>query len=348
VNTATVDLLALIGQDVTLRKHAAKDGGEYIGSCPWCGGEGKRDADRFHVWPNAETPRYWCRRCDRKGDAIQYVRDREHLTYPEALARLGLAGNGNGNGAASSAAAPVIRPRHDPATPPPEEWQARAIGFCQETEAQLWAPEGERALAWLTETRGLTPETILTASLGYNPEDHYEERAAWGLPPENDEQGRPKRVWLPRGIVIPWGAGGHVWRVNIRRPVGDPKYYSPAGCGPGLYRADTVAPGPPAVLVEGELDALTVDQYAGGIVAAVATGSTHGARRARWLALLAQCWRVLVSFDSDPPGEEAAGYWLGVLANARRWRPYYGKDPNGQAVAGGDVRAWVLAGLEPD
>jgi DNA primase len=331
VDTSTVDLLELIGRDVTLRKHAAKDGGEYIGACPFCGDGGKgAKSDRFHVWPKAKTPRYWCRICGKNGDAIQYVRQRHKLTYPEALDWLGLAGNGQAADL-RLAAAPMIHPKHDPANPPSDEWQYRAILFCQEAEDTLWAPAGARALAWLRDERGLTDETIRGASLGYNPEDRREDRVTWGLP-SHDDQGQPfKPVWLPR--------------VNIRRPVGDPKYIGPAGWHDALYRADTLAPGAAAVLVEGELDALTVCQYAGEIAAAVATGSTAGARRAHWLAELALCGRVLVAFDGDPAGEEAAKYWLDVLTNARRWRAFYGKDANGLATAGGDLRGWVLAGL---
>ena len=69
------------------------------------------------------------------------------------------------------------------------------------------------------------------------------------------------------------------------------------------------------------------------------------ARRPRWLAPLAACDVVLVAFDSDEPGEEAAAYWLNILPKARRWRPYFGKDANGLATSGGDVAAWILDGL---
>ena len=354
MDTSSVDLLDLIGRDVTLRKHAAKDGGEYIGACPFCGDGGKgRNSDRFHVWPKAQMPRYWCRVCEKGGDAIQYVRERHKLTYAEALDRLDLAG-GNGNSAAvSTGQAPAILPRHDPAAPPSDGWQARAVTFCMTAEDTLWTPAGARALAWLRGARSLSDATIRAASLGYNPADGYEERAAWNLPPEHDDQGRPKRVWLPRGVVIPWVAAGHLWRVNIRRPVGDPKYIGPAGFGPGLYRADTLTPDRPAVIVEGEFDALAIWQDAGELVIPVATGSTGGARRARWLGALALCPAVLVAFDDDQPdpqtglraGDSAAKYWLDVLGNARRWRAYYAKDPSGLATAGGDLRAWVAAGL---
>jgi hypothetical protein len=69
-------------------------------------------------------------------------------------------------------------------------------------------------------------------------------------------------------------------------------------------------------------------------------------RRASWIGPLAACRVVLVAFDGDDPGEEAARYWLDVLGNARRWRAFYGKDGNGMMTAGGDLRAWVLAGLD--
>ena len=78
-------LLDLLSHDTTLRRVASTRGGEYAGPCPWCGGR-----DRFRVWPYADRPRYWCRRCNRNGDAIQYLRDRHGLTYRAACARLGL------------------------------------------------------------------------------------------------------------------------------------------------------------------------------------------------------------------------------------------------------------------
>jgi putative DNA primase/helicase len=116
-------------------------------------------------------PRYWCRVCEKGGDAIQYVRERHKLTYAEALDRLGLAG-GNGNGAAASAGpAPAILPRHDPAAAPSDGWQARAVEVCMTAEDTLWAPTGARALAWLRGERGLSDATIRAASLGYNPAD---------------------------------------------------------------------------------------------------------------------------------------------------------------------------------
>ena len=44
-----------------------KGANEYASSCPVCGGD-----DRFIIWTDSD--RYWCRQCDLKGDAIQYLR----------------------------------------------------------------------------------------------------------------------------------------------------------------------------------------------------------------------------------------------------------------------------------
>jgi hypothetical protein len=123
-----------------------------------------------------------------------------------------------------------------------------------------------------------------------------------------------------------------------------PKYIGPAGCANGLYNADVLSAGRPAMLVEGELDALTMRQEAGDLVTAVATGATGGARRMHWIARLALCSVVLVAYDADTPGDAAAAFWLERLENARRWRPYWG-DANEMAQAGADVRAWVAAGV---
>ena len=63
MDTSSVDLLALIGQDVPLKRQSNHAGGEYHGPCPFCGGFDKPDADRFVVWPRRN--RYWCRKCHR-------------------------------------------------------------------------------------------------------------------------------------------------------------------------------------------------------------------------------------------------------------------------------------------
>jgi hypothetical protein len=317
-----MDLLALLSRDTNLRRVASTNGGEWAGPCPWCGG-----TDRFRVWPNAARPRYWCRRCGRSGDAIQYLRDRYGLGFREACEKLGLEPREPG------ISAPELRPRAQPLSAPPARWQERAKAFIQESQAALWSVQGGKALAWL-HGRGLKDDTIRSAGLGYNWEDRREGGELWGL--ERD-------VWLPRGIVIPWQISNQVWALSIRRPAGEPKYCQVAGSSNALYGADSLQAGSAAVLVEGVFDALAVKQAAGDLAAAVACG-TGGARHPRWIAKLALCNVVLVAFDADDAGEKAAGWWLSVLSNGKRWRPYF-DDPAALAQAGMDLRFWVALGL---
>ena len=328
------DLLALAG--VELRKIAGTGGGEYAGPCPICGGR-----DRFRVQPNgAGGPRWYCRQCGggQWHDAIDLVQQRDRVDFAEAVARL----TGSAPELASApTAAPAPAAMPEPTEAPGALWQERAQTFCQDCRQRLWSDAGKAALAGLR-ARGLADDTIFEAGLGWNDHDRREDRAAWGL------EGKTK-VWLPRGVVIPWLIGGQLWRVNIRRPAADvaksgPKYIGPAGSSNGLYGADGLRAGFPAVLVEGEIDALTLAQHAGNLAAPVATGSTHGARRARWLGRLALASSVLVCYDADEPGQAAASYWLGALSNARRWRPYWA-DANAMAQDGADLRQWLAVGL---
>jgi len=231
----------------------------------------------------------------------------------------------------------------DVATPPGAAWQARAWELTTQYQEALWDATNPRALAWL-EGRGLTRETIQRAGLGYNSTDVHENYTAWGLPEKHDDHGNPLQVWLPRGVVIPWFVGPDLWRLNIRRPTGKPKYIGPAGFGNGLYNADQLTPGKPAIMVEGEFDALLIEQTAGDLITPVATGSTEGARRARWLALLALCSVVLVAFDNDQAGEKARRWWLERLPGAYYWRPYWG-DASTMAGDGVSLRSWLCAGL---
>lgn len=323
------DLLTLAG--VPLRKVAGTQGGEYAGPCPFCGGR-----DRFRVQP--EHGRWYCRQCggEHWHDAIDFIQRRDQAPFDQAVEILA------GGLAMPSSAAPLPPAQPTPTVAPSARWQERARAFAEEAHAALWSDAGRPALRGLR-ARGLDDETIAAAGLGWNPQDLRQDRASWGL------EGKAP-IWLPRGVVIPWVIGGEVWRVNIRRPRADiaqggPKYIGPAGMGNALYNADELHPGHPAVLVEGEIDALTIAQQAGDLAAAVATGSTHGARRSKWAARLALADPVLVAYDADEAGEKAAGYWLAVLGDtAHRWRPAW-DDANAMAQAGADLRRWVAMGL---
>lgn len=339
-----MSILDLIQNETNISFHKTTTAGkQHNGPCPWCGDDGKGErADRFIIWPT--EGRYLCRRCGKKGDDIQFVREYKNMGYTEACEYLHYGINNihhNHHNHHNDNIHHINHNHEQPLQPPTEQWLSEAWPFLISCQDRLWSDAGARALTWLR-GRGLTDTTIQSAGLGYCDRDQYTDREAWGLAPETTKDGKPKGLWLPRGVVIPWLVDGELWGVRIRRPQGDPKYYLLPGSQAGaLYGADQVQPAKPAVLLEGEIDALTIRQA--GFVA-VATGSTHGARRVRWVARLATAEPVLVAYDNDDAGNQAAAYWLAALSNAKRWRPYW-SDANQLQQDGVSVAGWIAAGL---
>lgn len=328
----STDLHSLISATVELRKIAGTNGGEYAGPCPLCGSSSApAGVDRLRVWPHATKPTWWCRHCEKGGDAIQWVRELDGVGYIDACALLKL-------DTAYEAAPAVIRPPEE-AELPCEAWQAAGEAFAYWAEQEMTA----LPLAYLTD-RGLTMPTIAQARIGYNPTDREASRAKWGLP-QDKEHG--DRFWIPAGIVIPWYVAGKLWKIQIRRDNvrgEQDRYKTVTGSSNALYGADTCKPGQPAILVEGPFDHLAVQQCAGDALGVAACG-TSGARRARWYGALGLCSEVLIAFDADAAGDAAAPWWIDALApRARRWRPW-ANDPSQMLQDGMNVRQWVLSGL---
>lgn len=335
VDQAHIDLLALLGG--SYQRVSGRDGGEYAGSCPFCGGR-----DRFHVWPHAEHPTWWCRQCDKRGDAITLLRERDGLSFQEATRQLGLPDTD------PHPRQPRWVRMPDPAVePPPPDWQAAAWAFVKESAAALWS-DYARPREWLHQ-RGFTDATLRHFQIGYHTGSRqHDQRVNWGLPeePYTDQRGRQRlrtTIWLPKGIVIPWIADGHLWGVQIRRPKGNPRYYSLPGSGNALFNADALVSGQGVVLVEGAFDAIAVQQEAGHLVAAAATGS-GGARAMRWITRIALCAPILLGFDADQGGETPTAYWQAIFPKARRWPPL-ANDPAAMLQRGLSLHSWAQIGL---
>jgi len=340
-------LLDLISQDVELRKVTAD---EWAGPCPWCGG-----TDRLHMWERDQ--RWKClgfdegrNGCGRHGDAIQWLRDHRGLSFLEAAAITGKSLNGHSSGGLRQSATQIVRPP-EIVDQPVGAWQDKAWDFLTFAQDELDSERGGKAEFWLAQ-RGIDARTARQAGIGYWPMDTYADRADWGLEPDTNSKGKPKRVWCPRGIVIPWTFGGYIWRIRFRRPLtgsqvakGEDKYIQLPGSSNGLYGAGDVARGLPVVLVESELDALLLQQEAGDICTPVATGGTGGARRPKWIGMLAAVERVLIAYDADEPGEKAAQWWKAALPNGRIWRPLWG-DQTDMMTDGADLALWVSEGLK--
>lgn len=320
IDTSGIDLLALIGQTVPLKR----SGQEYHGPCPFCG-QGK---DRLFVRP--EAGRWACRHCGAKGDAVNWLMQLREMSFVEACKELGLALD-KSQPKTRTPRQPLKRASQPVNTTTPSkeratlatldpEWKKAAIEFCKGANEWLFL-KSPRVMDYL-KSRGFTEDTLLSAWIGYNPKSR---KKMWGK----------TEVWLPAGIVIPWAhwtSAGGITRVNIRQddPGEGPKYIQAAGGANWLYNGDALRPDSTAVLLEGEFDALTIRQALArfGYIG-VATGSATGARLTRWIAKLALCKQVLIPCDNDDAGHQAAAAWRMLLPENSRIIPVpQGKDVN--------------------
>jgi len=328
-----IDLGELAEADgVTLR---GRHDGERHGPCPKCGG-----TDRFRVKRYNDRDWFACRQCHGKpGDAIEYLQWRQGLTYPLALSRLGMTGDRQQmQHRPARSARPVdsvgkpIPDRLD--DPPPEDWQTAARDLTESCTSRLWSPAGARALSYLREKRLLLDETLAAYRIGYNDKDRW---LTWG----------GKRVFVARGLTIPTGYGEALWRVNIRRPVGEPKYQAVTGSRVQLFNGDALADASvDAVICAGEFDAMLAQQSAPAGMAAVTFGSEL--KTPTWEArYLLRRRRVLIVFDADATGEAGALRWREYVPWAEIVKPT-AHDLTDMARKGVHVGAWLAIQLAGD
>ena len=294
-----VDLGTLAGQTTRLKRVATTRGGEWAGPCPFCGGR-----DRFRVQP--EKGLWFCRQCSPPGrwqDAIAFIMKRENVPFVEACRMLGASASEMGESIQQPRVAqPTLLLAED--VEPTASWRERANAFVEACEAALWTDAGARARTYLG-SRGLEPDTLRVWRVGFHDADRYDSPGLWGLP-ERNSSGKPYRVWLPRGIVVPWYIGERLWLVKVRRATDDPKYWAIRGGHPLLYGADTLVPGEPAVMFEGELDTLLAWQAVHDRAATVSLGSASRRPTRRAALLLAQAEPLLAAYDVEEEGDKGA------------------------------------------
>ncbi|MBW1974530.1 MAG: toprim domain-containing protein, partial [Deltaproteobacteria bacterium] len=299
-----------------VKRVASTKGGEYAGPCPFCGGE-----DRFRVWPKqGETGRYWCRQCGAHGDAIQFLRDYEGLSFREACETLGIA-------------KPTLVPVR-PAKPVKKEpeftsWQERAHKFIKTCASSLTSD----VIKYLHD-RCLSDETIRRFQIGYNPKPKKEPGKLWGVEGE---------VFLPAGVVIPCLHGREIIRIKIRAfPDGKPKYMCIKGSRQELpWIIQEGRDKREVLIVEGEFDGILLAQELGKEVGVVALGGT-GKPTEAFMAWARQYKRALLALDHDEAGEEAIWRrWLPELENGFMAPPVFAKDITEMVQKGVDVKTWL-------
>lgn len=348
-----------------LKKKTAK---EWAGPCPVCGG-----TDRFLVWTHRDA--WHCRGCDKSGDAIEFLRMVDGLSCPDAHEALGKPCDSSSCGARDKCrlgdgktgatrrdplrVTPSVKPERtddwtpSTATDPAAQWAEKAEALTTWAHEQLLANADQ--LAFLA-ARGLPIEAVKQFRLGWVPKDLYRERGAWGLSTDeiSERTGKPKKLWIPQGILIPFTADAQLHRIRIRRHKveGDqPRYYWLPGSG-----NDVVLINPTArafVVVESDLDGLAVVHAASDLVGSVPLGTCSAKPKEHANEILSRALSILVALDFDSPdakgqrpGSKAWPWWREHFPRADRWPVPAGKDPGDYVKDhGGDLRAWVEAGL---
>ncbi len=367
-----MNLLSIAENYTQLKRKSAK---EWAGPCPSCGG-----SDRFMVWP--ERGRWYCRGCEMSGNTVMFLHQFGGMSCPDAheacsescTNRSCPAWDGCRLGAKANGEAPQKKKRESLTLPaqaenlqfvpgqadsPQDKWQAQAAALIEKSHARLM--EDLETMAYLA-NRGLPIGAVEEFKLGLLPENRYPERESWGLPTELKGDGKPKKMFLPAGILIPFfAADGQPHRLRIRRidpRPGDPRYYWVPGSG-----NDVPVIGPKdargVVVVESDLDGLMVRWQCRDLDICTLPLGTVSAKPKDWAFNACQnALAILVALDCEPrinektglpenPGGEASRWWLDQFRRAVRWPVPGDKDPGEYFETGGDVRAWVLSGLPP-
>lgn len=265
----------------------------------------------------------------------------------------------------------------DPGYVAPALWKERAWSFVVHSWERLM--NNVKAMDELSRRWHITEDTVTKHMIGINDADKYPPFPSWGLPSDM-RSGKEKRVWLPKGLVIPLfvGEGNNVevCKVKIRRQ--DPatswgeklRYLEVSGgenyrfhCY-GAVGAQSLCPvsgedsrsqskGLVVVVTEAERDALLIYQECPTIcdVPLVVIAGGGAAKRPHdeaTLALVRRADVLLAALDNDEPGKlNAKNFWEKEFGYAKYWPTpiKYGKDVGEAVVEGMDIKAWIKAGL---
>lgn len=223
---------------------------------------------------------------------------------------------------------------------PPEQWVDQVHTVLAWAHGNLF--ENKSAMEYLKQ-RGIGWQTASKFVLGWNPgeggRDIYRDPKEWGLPK------REKKMWLPRGIVIPNFSNGRVSRLRFRRPKehGDPRYVVLSGSSRQCLAVEN-GTARAAIVVESELDAMLLEQEVGDWCTIVGLGSAGARPDKRTHELLRSHEAIFVCLDYDTAGAAEYQWWKKHYRQAQRLVTPEGKDP-GEAQKTIDVRAWIHVAL---
>ena len=362
------------------RRTGTKNGGEYRGPCPICGGEAK--STKFCLWPLAPKTKdrggsFICYGCGLHGDGIEFLRKFLGLGFKEACARVGKKIDDGEYGArakvqrqkerllAPEAEVAMKEPRHIPPIRLYGQdvldqalYQRRLSDFSAWCHTKLLFDDDVKAYL---AGRGVPLELCKKYLIGMNPGsdggDIFRNPADWGL------QGS-RKLCLPRGITIPWFCtGGYTSsfrRVRIRRfDTADgkwPKYHVVRGGAMDTWISRLDAP--VYLVVETELDAIMLESVCGDMAGIIALGSISSKPDETAAEALSRASRVFLCLDYELLEDSKKGAQEALRRTIRWWQAAcgqilelfpvpVGKDPGEFFEKSGPqaVRSWLYEAL---
>lgn len=338
------------------KKKSSTNGGEYCSPCPYC----EDGNDRFNIWPNLANKngykggRFWCRVCNKSGDAISLIQDLQGLSYRNSCEKLKIHPG-------ERRSMPAQDFRLVVAENPSDKWMSKATAFIDWCHTQLL--QNDHFLSTLIQ-RGLNMESIKTFKLGYNPSRFFRQCHEWGLEQEFKCNGTARQIWLPPGIVVPTFEGKQLVKVKIRntnfeneleryeklKKSGNTPKYSPSKyvvvkgskkC-PSVYGNSTLDT---LLILESELDAILVVQEAENLCFCLALGGSSQPLDLHKERVVREAEKLLFCPDFDLPGKESWDRWIKRFPDTRRILTPMGKDPTEAKSFGIDLKEWLISVL---
>lgn len=297
-----VDLVALIGQEVALKR----SGKHMIGCCPFH----EEKTPSFHVSPEKRS--YRCYGCGAYGDAIEWVRHRQHLSFHEAVAHLAnLCG--------------VTMPKPENSHEERQQRKHLAAHYQVLQEAQRIFTRGldksPTARKYLLEQRVLTQETINTFGLGVVAKgiiglltERRDALLAAGLAVQGDNNAVydlfRHRIMIPihneSGNLIGFAGRTMSKRADTPKYINSPEteLFHKGRELYGLHLAKrSIRETGIAIVVEGYFDVIALHQ-AGETRAVAPMGTALTGQQTR--RLLTHANNIVLAFDGDAAGRKAA------------------------------------------
>lgn len=325
------------------KRVAGTQGGEYHCPCPTCAG-----TDRFQLQPHFSGKRckgrWFCRQCQKGGDTIAFLIEFMGYKASDAITHVtGCSDTFELRNAHQEPKNTVFVP--DDVVMPSGLWESMAHDLVRKCINNLADRPGVKS--GLLE-RGIPRDRLYEFGLGWVADELFDLPENWGV--EQDPLAPPRKIWIPKGLLIPTYLAGRVIRLKVRRydwKAGDklPKYVAIRGSATGMSVFGDPEEGKVLVVVESELDAIAV--LSCGLHKRLFCVAIGGSSKNpdRYVHDLASRHPILFACDNDAAGIKSFHKWKGLYPNAMRHLTPFGKDIGEFVTKGGDLKQWIAKAI---